>query len=408
MKQLLQNLRTGESEVLEVPAPLPGPNEILVRNRASVISAGTERMILEFSQRGLLGKARLRPDLMRDLMAKVLRRHNVDVNILSTIHAVRTRLDQPIELGYSCAGEVIGIGTQVTEFRIGDRVACAGGGFAMHAEVVRIPRLLAARIPDVDEQLGVHAVSFEEAAFTTIGAVALHGLRLASPQLGETIAVIGLGLVGLLCAQLARAAGCRVLGTDLDLPRCELARALGCDGVASSAEEFEHLATTFTRGLGVDSVLIAAATESGKPLELASQVARDRACVVAIGATGSNVPRELFYQKELQFKVSRSYGPGRYDSHYEEQGHDYPEGYVRWTEERNLQAFLELLSRLPIRLDSVPDESRLFELSRKHRLTFYDASYLELAQRQGIGLATFDKELARAARAEGVPVAITP
>ena len=306
MKQLLQNLRTGESEVLEVPAPLPGPNEILVRNRASVISAGTERMILEFSQRWLLGKARLRPDLMRDLMAKARRD-----GILSTIHAVRTRLDQPIALGYSCAGEVIGIGTQVTEFRIGDRVACAGGGFAMHAEVVRIPRLLAARIPDVDEQLGVHAVSFEEAAFTTIGAVALHGLRLASPQLGETIAVIGLGLVGLLCAQLARAAGCRVLATDLDLPRCELARALGCDGVASSAEEFEHLATTFTRGLGVDSVLIAAATESGKPLELASQVARDRACVVAIGATGSNVPRELFYQKELQFKVSRSYGPGR-------------------------------------------------------------------------------------------------
>lgn len=346
MKQLLQNLRTGKAEVFDVPAPLPGPDDIIVRNRASVISAGTERMVLEFSQRGLLGKAQLRPDLVRDVVAKARRD-----GLLSTFHAVRTRLDQPIALGYSCAGEVVAIGAKVTEFRIGDRVACAGGGFALHAEVVCIPRLLAARIPEPDEQVAYRVLSFEEAAFTTIGCVALHGLRLASPRLGETIAVIGLGLVGLLAVQLARAAGCRVIATDPDSSRCQIAKELRCEGVASNPEEFEHLAKRVTHGLGVDSVLIAAATGSSEPLEVAARVARDRACVVAIGATGTDLPRKAFYQKELQFSVSRSYGPGRYDSRYEEQGNDYPEGYVRWTEGRNLQAFLQLMAQGKVVVD---------------------------------------------------------
>ena len=340
MKQLLQNLHTGETQVWDVPAPLPGPNDIIVRNRASVISAGTERMVLEFSRRGLLGKARLRPDLVRDVMAKVRRD-----GLLSTLHAVRTRLDQPIALGYSCAGVVIAKGAGVTEFQVGDRVACAGGGFALHAEAARIPRMLAVPIPNADEQLGRMALSFEEAAFATIGCVALHGLRLASPQLGETIAVIGLGVVGLLAAQLAGATGCQVIATDLDESRCKVARRLGCNRATSTAEEFERLVEQTTCGLGADAVLIAAAAENSQPLELAARVARDRACIVSIGATGTAVPRAAFYQKELQYKISRSYGPGRYDSQYEEQGHDYPEGYVRWTEGRNLQAFLELLSR---------------------------------------------------------------
>ena len=369
MRQLLQNLRTGEAQVLDVPAPPPGPNDIIVSNRASLVSAGTERTIHEFSQRGLLGKAQLRPDLVREVFTKAKRDGFVD-----TFHAIRSRLDQPVALGYSCAGEVISAGTEVTDLRIGARVACAGGGFALHAEAVRIPRILAAQIPEPGEQPGRRAISFSEAAFTTVGTVALHGLRLASPQLGETIAVIGLGVVGLLSVQLARAAGCRVIATDLDLSRCQLARKLGCDQVASAPTEFECAAMDFTRGRGTDSVLVAAATESSQPLELAARVARDRACVVCIGATGTNLPRKLFYQKELDFRVSRSYGPGRYDSRYEERGCDYPDGYVRWTEGRNLEAFLEMLSRGKVLVEPlishrfpISDAQQAYTLlSRKH------------------------------------------
>ena len=340
MKQLLQNLRTGESEVLEVPAPRPGPNDIVVRNRASVISSGTERMILEFSQHGLLTKARARPDLVRQVFDK-LRRDG----LLNAIGAVRTRLAEPLALGYSSAGEVIAVGPGVTGFRIGDCVACGGGGFAVHAEAVRIPRTLAAHIPPVVPVSGREAISFKEAAFAAIGSVALHGLRLASPHLGETIAVIGLGVVGLIAVQLVRATGCRCIAMDPNLARCELAQALGCDRVGTRAEEFEILAAEHTRGTGVDSVLVAAATESSEPLELAARIARDRARVISIGATGTDLPRKLFYEKELQFKVSRAYGPGRYDTQYEELGQDYPVGYVRWTEGRNLSAFLELLAQ---------------------------------------------------------------
>ena len=340
MKQLLQNLRTGESEVLEVPAPRPGPNDIIVRNRASVISSGTERMILEFSQHGLLAKAKARPDLVQQVFDKIRRD-----GLLSAIGAVRTRLAEPLALGYSSAGEVIAAGAGVTEFRVGDRVACGGGGLAVHAEAVRIPRTLTAHIPPVDPVSGRDAISFEEAAFAAIGSVALHGLRLASPQLGETIAVIGLGVVGLIAVQLVRATGCRCIAMDPNLARCELARALGCDRVATRAEEFEILATEHTRGTGVDSVLVAAATESSEPLDLAARVARDHARVISIGATGTELPRKRFYEKELEFKVSRAYGPGRYDAQYEEHGQDYPVGYVRWTEGRNLSAFLELLAQ---------------------------------------------------------------
>jgi len=339
MKQLVQNLRSGVAAVLEVPAPRPGPNEIVVRNRASVISAGTERMVLEFSRQSLLGKAMSRPDLLRQVVEKAKRD-----GLLSAFRSARTRLDEPVALGYSSAGEVLAIGSAITEFRVGDRVACGGGGFAVHAEAARIPRTLAARIPEPDEQSGRRSISFEEAAFATIGSVALHGLRLGSPQLGEQVAVIGLGLIGLIGVQLARAAGCRAIGMDPNLARCDLARALGCDGVASSAEEFAIMSAELSRGAGFDLVLITAATEDNEPLELAAGVARDRACVVAVGTTDLEVPRKLFYEKELDFKVARAYGPGRYDSAYEEQGRDYPLGYVRWTEGRNLHSFLDLLS----------------------------------------------------------------
>jgi predicted dehydrogenase len=221
----------------------------------------------------------------------------------------------------------------------------------VHAEAVRIPRTLAARIPEAGERAARQSISFEEAAFATIGSVALHGLRLGSPEVGGYVAVIGLGVVGLIAVQLARAAGCRVIGIDPDSSRCKLAESLGCDCVAVSPEEFQILAAEMTRGVGIDVVMLCAATESRDPMELAARVARDRACVVSIGATGMEVPRKLFYAKELELKIARSYGPGRYDPAYEDQGRDYPIGYVRWTEGRNLQAFLDLLSQDKVRLE---------------------------------------------------------
>lgn len=346
MKQLVQHLRTGDAQILDVPAPRPGPNDLIVRNRASVISSGTERMVVEFSRQGLLSKARSRPDLARQVMDRVKRD-----GLLGALTSARTQLDQPLAMGYSSAGEVIAVGNTITEFRVGDGVACAGGGFAVHAEAVRIPRTLAAHIPSNDGRSTRKTISFEEAAFAAVGSVALHGLRLASPQLSETVAVIGLGLIGLIAVQLARACGCRVIGIDPDSSRCQLALRLGCDRSASAPEEFEILTSEITQGIGADAVLVTAATESSQPLELAAHIARERASVISIGSTGMNLPRKLFYEKELSFRISRAYGPGRYDSEYEEQGHDYPLGYVRWTEGRNLQALLELLAQRKVEVE---------------------------------------------------------
>lgn len=364
MKQLVQNLRAGIAEVLEVPAPRPGPNDIIVRNRASVISAGTERMVLEFSRQNVFAKARSRSDLVCQVLDKVKRD-----GVLTAFRAVRNRLDQPLALGYSSAGEVLAFGNAIREFRVGDRVACGGGGFAVHAEAVRIPRTLTARIPEPDANAGRRSVSFAEAAFATIGSVALHGLRLGSPQLGEHVAVIGLGVIGLIAIQLARAAGCHVVAMDPLASRCELARALGCDAVASIAEGMEIVSAEMNRGCGADLVLIAAATDSSEPLELAARISRDRACVVSIGSTGMELPRKLFYQKELDFKIARAYGPGRYDSEYEEKGRDYPAGYVRWTEGRNIDAFLDLLALNKVRVEplishrfSIADAQRAYDL----------------------------------------------
>ncbi|HJW99074.1 MAG TPA: zinc-binding alcohol dehydrogenase, partial [Terriglobales bacterium] len=294
MKQLVHNLATGEGQVWDVPAPQPGPNDIVVRNRASVISAGTERTVIEFSQQTLLGKALSRPDLAREALAKAKRD-----GVLATLDSIRNRLNEPAALGYSSAGEVIATGSDVTEFRIGNRVACAGGGYAVHAEAVRIPRTMAALLP----ASGHLALSFEEAAFAAIGSVALHALRLASVQVGEAVAIIGLGLIGQLAVQLASAAGCRVVGIDPDVSRCDLARGLGCERVASTPELFESMVNELTRGLGADVVLIAAASAGSEALEVAARVARDRACVVSVGATGMELPRKAFYEKEIDFKI---------------------------------------------------------------------------------------------------------
>src|SRR5271166_3661662 len=345
MKQIFQHARTGEIAVAEVPAPQLLPNCVLVRIAASVVSAGTERASAEFAGKSLLQKARSRPDLVREVVSKVQRD-----GVFSAWQAVRSRLDEPQAPGYSSAGTVIAVGDGVTDLQPGDRVACAGAGFAVHAEVACVPRLLVARIPARD---ALNEVPFDEAAFATLGAVALHGIRMAEVKLGDLVAVIGLGLLGQLTMQLLKAAGCRVLGMDINPSRAELATHLGADAVAASAAEFRELCVSQSRGAGVDAVLITAETPSSDPVNLAGAIARERAIVVAVGTVGIEIERRAYYEKELDFRISRSYGPGRYDAAYEQKGRDYPIGYVRWTETRNMEAFLQFLAEEKINVGSL-------------------------------------------------------
>jgi len=335
MKQLLQNMRDGKTTVETVPAPQPKPLTALVQTAVSLVSAGTERMLVDFAEKNLIGKAQSRPDLVMQVLDKARRE-----GIIPTIEAAFNRLDQPMSLGYSSAGTIIALGEGLTGFQVGDRVACAGSGYAVHAEYAVIPQNLLAHVPD--------HVNFEEAAFATLGTIAMHGFRLAQPQIGERVAVIGLGLVGLLAVNIARAAGTQVYGIDLAQDRIDLGRKLGA--TCATPAESEAGALPFTNGQGFDIVLICADTKSNDPIELAGRLARDRARVVAVGAVGLNIPRTLYYNKELNFIVSRSYGPGRYDDKYEARGIDYPIGQVRWTEGRNLQAFIDLLANRQINI----------------------------------------------------------
>jgi len=328
MKQLIQNMKTGETSVVDVPVPIPQPGMALVHTAASLVSVGTERMVVAFAEKSLAGKARSRPDLVRQVIDKARRE-----GLLSTAEAVFNRLDQPMALGYSSAGTITAVGEGLTGFKVGDRVACGGGGYAVHAEYAVVPQNLLVPLPD--------DVGFESAAFATLGAVTLHGFRLAETQLGESICVVGLGLLGLLAVGVAKSAGCRVIGVDLDPIRVALARDMGAEAVLR--EGAEDAVSSFSNGRGVDAVLICADTGSNDPVTLAGTIARDRANVIAVGAVGTHVPRRIYYEKELTFINSRSYGPGRYDPSYEEGGSDYPRGYVRWTEGRNIEAVVSLL-----------------------------------------------------------------
>lgn len=328
MKQLLQNVKNGKSTVEDVPVPNPRQGQALVKVEASLVSAGTERMVVEFAEKSLVGKARSRPDLVKQVIDKARRE-----GVVNTAQAAFNRLDQPMALGYSSAGTIVALGKNMSGFKVGQRVACAGGGYAVHAEYNVVPRNLLTPLPK--------NVDFESAAFTTLGAIALHGFRLAEPQIGENVAVIGMGLLGLLAAQIATAAGCNVLGIDVDPDRITLAASLGLQAVRRADAVDSSLA--FTANRGFDAVLICADTKSNDPVELAGVIARDRARIVATGAVGLTFPRKVYYEKELSFINSRSYGPGRYDLNYEEQGNDYPLGYVRWTEGRNFEAVVDLM-----------------------------------------------------------------
>lgn len=331
MKQVLQHVRSGKLELADVPEPHGKSGGVVVRNAASLISAGTEKMVIDFAGKSMLGKARERPDLVKQVMDKVKKE-----GLAPTVQTVMSRLDQPIPLGYSCAGVVEQVGRGAEEFAVGDRVACAGMGYASHAGSVFVPKNLTVAIPE--------GVSFEDSSYVTLGAIALQGVRIADVKLGETVAVIGLGLLGQISVQLLKAAGCRVIGVDLDPAKIALARELGANAAVSRSEDVKAAVESFTGGNGVDAVVIAAATDSNDPIELAGEICRERGVVSMVGAVKMDIPRKMYYEKELQLRLSRSYGPGRYDPEYEEKGHDYPFSYVRWTERRNMQEFLRLVA----------------------------------------------------------------
>jgi predicted dehydrogenase/threonine dehydrogenase-like Zn-dependent dehydrogenase len=349
MRQVAERPRDGRLTVIDAPLPRVRRGWLLVENRCSLISAGTERSKVELGAKGLVGKARARPDLAR----KVVDRARAE-GVRSAVGAARERLDALTPIGYSSAGVVVSVGEGVEGLAPGDRVACAGGGWANHAEVVAVPRNLVARIPK--------GVSFEAAAYTTVGAIALHGVRRAEAEVGERIGVVGLGLVGQLAVRIVLAAGCTAIGIDVDTRAVELARRPGALAFRRDDAGIEASTMEATAGLGLDAVLVCASSTSPDPLALAVRLARDRGRLVVVGDVPVEASRALLYEKELELRLSRSYGPGRYDRDYEERGRDLPAAHVRWTEQRNLEAFVELVSSG--RID--PDEltTHRFEVER--------------------------------------------
>lgn len=345
MKQILQNLRTGKTEILDIPKPQIKPGQVLIRTYRSLISAGTERMLIDFGKAGLINKARQQPEKVRMVLDKIK-----SDGLLATFDAVKNKLDTPLPMGYCNVGEVLEIASDVTEFSVGDLVVSNG----YHAELVVVPKNLCVKLPT--------NVDIESAAFAVLGAISLQGIRLLQPTLGETIAVTGMGLLGLLAVQLLRANGCKVLALDFDTARLELAKQFGAETVDLNQQDPVNIAENFTQGRGIDGVLITASTKSNDPVHQAAQMCRKRGRIVLVGVTGLELSRADFYEKELSFQVSCSYGPGRYDKNYEERGQDYPFAYVRWTEQRNIEAVLEMMARNA--LDVKPFISHHFSLEQ--------------------------------------------
>ena len=329
MKQLIQSFKTGELGLFEVPAPVCQDNGVLVQTTVSLVSAGTEKMLVDFAKKSMLSKAKDRPDLVKQVVDKMKKE-----GIKNTLEKVFTKLDTPIPLGYSLAGRVLEVGKNMSGVNIGDRVACGGAGYANHSEINYVPKNLMVKIPD-----GVDDI---DASFVTVGAIALQGVRQTEPKLGERVAVMGLGLLGQLAVQLLKANGCKVIGSDVDPDKIALAKKLGADE-ACHAGELIKKADEFTNGYGVDAVIIAASTASNQPVIDAAEISRMRGRVVFLGMVGMDIPRNDYYKKELDLRLSMAYGPGRYDPDYEEKGIDYPYDLVRWTEQRNFEAFLGLI-----------------------------------------------------------------
>ena len=346
MKQILQSLKTGATEIADVPCPRAGRGQLLIRTSRTLVSAGTERMLVDFGKAGFIGKARQQPDKVKQVIAKV----RTD-GLAPTLEAVFNKLDQPLPLGYCNVGRVLETGKGVAGFEVGDLVVSNG----KHAEAVAVPVNLCAKVPE--------GVSADEAAFTVLGAIALQGIRLVNPTLGETVVVTGLGLIGLVTVQLLRAHGCRVIGLDFDPSKLKLAEAFGAETVNLAAgEDPVAAAQAFSRGRGVDAVIITASTKSNEPVHQAALMCRKRGRIVLVGVTGLELSRADFFEKELTFQVSCSYGPGRYDPNYEEKGQDYPFGFVRWTEQRNFEAVLDMMA--DGRVDMKPLISHRFTLEK--------------------------------------------
>ena len=327
MKQILQSLKTGLTEVIEVPTPNVSSNSLLIKTSTTLVSSGTERMLIEFGKAGLINKARQQPDKVKMVLDKI----KTD-GLKPTIDSVFNKLDKPLPLGYCNVGTIYDIGNEIKGFNKGQRIVSNG----KHAEVVNVPINLCAKVPD--------QVSDEDASFTVLGSVALQGLRLVKPTLGEVVVVMGLGLIGLMTVQLLRANGCRVLGIDFNKDKLALAKSFGAEVVDLNKEDPISVSEIYSRGRGVDAVIVTASTSSNEPIHQAAQMCRKRARIVLVGITGLKLLRDDFYKKELTFQVSSSYGPGRYDPNYEEKGQDYPVGFVRWTEQRNFEAVLDMMA----------------------------------------------------------------
>lgn len=328
MKQVLYSLSTGKSELVECPPPQVRRGSVLIDTTVSLISTGTERMLVDFGKSGLIAKARSQPEKVRQVLDKV-----ATDGVLTTVDAVRSKLGEPFPLGYCNVGVVRDCGQGAEGLKVGDRVVSNGA----HADVVRVPRNLCASIPS--------NVSDDAASFTVVASVGLQGLRLAEPTLGEAFVVTGVGLIGLLTVQMLRAQGCRVLAVDVDPAKLELARSFGAEICNPGAgQDPVNAGMAFSRGRGVDGAIVTASTKSSDPITQAAQMCRKRGRIVLVGVTGLELNRADFYEKELSLRVSCSYGPGRYDSDYEEDGHDYPFGFVRWTAQRNFEAVLDMLA----------------------------------------------------------------
>ncbi|MFM7775094.1 MAG: bi-domain-containing oxidoreductase [Candidatus Kapaibacterium sp.] len=349
MFQVLQHLQSGELSIEELPAPGCKPGGVLVRTCASLISAGTERTSVQSAQSSLIDRARKQPDQVRQVF-EMMKKDGVK----TTVQKVLSKLDSYKTLGYSAAGVVIE--SRCDEFAVGDRVACAGAQFAHHAEILSVPKNLVVRLPDT--------VSFDDAAYTTVGAIALQGVRQADVRLGETVVVIGIGLLGQLTIQLLKASGCTVIGLDINESQFERARQSGCDHVLASSPDSLATILAVNHCIGVDAVIITASTDSDAPVDLSMKMLRKKGKLVIVGVTGMNLKRSPFYEKEIDVRISCSYGPGRYDPLYEEGGIDYPAGYVRWTENRNMQAFVDCIAKGTLNVNALTT----------HRFPLHEAS----------------------------------